>query len=338
MSKVTIRDIARIAGVSPATVSLVLNNKIGISEATRNRVLEVVQMAGFTPNVNSRRLSMKKSFNISIIMNNASSPFANLFYYEVAGGLMERSKKYGYNVVFTDIQIQAGQIVLPRIVEQFDTDGIVFFQDTDETVLQEIFQRGIPYVVVDAHKIYEAYDFTGIYTDNEKASYTATKYLIDNGHREIAFVGSSYQRDFYVQCFTGFIRALNENKLSIPSSWIQIDARDDLSAYACMTKIIQSGPLPTAVYCPGDIFAIGVSKCAKDHGLKLPEELSVIGFDNIIISRFCEPQLTTIGIDMVAMGTLAMDIIEKKIKGEPVTNTTVESSRIIIRESVRKID
>lgn len=338
MSKVTIRDVARLAGVSPATVSLVLNNKGGISDTTRDRVLDVIRVAGFTPDLNSRRLSMKKSFNISIIMNNVSSPFANLFYYEVAGGLLERSKKYGYNIVFTDIQIKDSSITLPDIVERHDTDGIVFFQDTDETVLKEIYQRGIPYIVVDAHKHYDNYGFTGIFTDNEKASYTATKYLIENGHRKIAYIGSSYQRDFYVQCFTGFIKALNEHDLSIPSSWILIDAFDDASAYACMEKVIQSGNLPTAVYCPGDIFAIGVSKCAKDHGYHLPDDLSVIGFDNIILSRFCEPRLTTVGVDMVEIGTLAMDLIERKIQGEPVTNAVVESGNIIVRESVKRIE
>lgn len=333
--KVTIRDVARLAGVSPATVSMVLNNKGGISEATRDRVMDVIKVAGFTPNLNSRRLSMKKSFNISIVMNNTSSPFANLFYYEVAGGLLERSKMYGYNIVFTDIEVKDSAIVLPDIVERHDTDGIVFFQDADETVLKEIYQRGIPYVVVDAHKRYEGYDFTGIFTDNEQASYTATKYLIANGHKEIAYVGSSYQKDFYAQCFTGFIKALNEFNLSIPSSWILIDAYDDMSAYACMDKIFQSGNIPSAVYCPGDIFAIGVSKCAKDHGLALPGDLSVMGFDNIILSRFCEPRLTTIGIDMAQMGALAMDIIERKIKGETVKSIFVVSDNIIVRDSVK---
>lgn len=335
MGRLTIKEIAKMTGVSPTAVSFVINNKKGVSEETRKKVREVIERTNFKPSLNSMRLFFKKSFNISIIIKQTSSPFNDLFYFEIAKGIIEKSKEFGYNIVFAEISIEGNIISFPEIIKRNDTDGIIFLQETDKIILNEIERRSIPYVVVDTHS--PDNNFTCIAPDYLLSSYTAAKYLTGMGHRNIAFIGSSYIPDFYLQSFTGFKNAMEEVGISIPPSWIQIDAMDEVSSYKCMERILGNEPVPSAVFCPGDIFAIGAIKCVKDHGYKVPEDISVIAIDDILLSRYFEPKLTTIRIDKEKMGKLAMDLIVRKINGEQVKSVIVESDNIIVRNSVSSI-
>lgn len=340
MSKLTIKEIAKMVGVSPTTVSFVINNREGVSEKTRLRVKEVIEKTNFQPSLNSRRLLFNKSFNISIVIRSTSSPFDDLFYLEIAKGLLKKSKEYGYNIVFTDIAIENGKVILPDIIKNQDTDGIVFFQDTEDIVLNEMNNLAIPYVVADAHTdTFDNYNDllpTTISADYELAAFTAVNYLIENGHKNIAFISSSYIPNFYLKTFEGYKRALEAAQLSVQPSWIQSNAIDETSAYNCMAAILSSKTKPTAVFCNTDTFAIGAIKCANDHGYKVPDDISFIGIDDILLANCITPKLTTIRIDKIKMGTLAMELIANKIKGNEVKSVVVQSDNLIVRESVKK--
>ncbi len=333
MGSLTIKDIAKMAGVSPTVVSFVINEKKGVSPSTREKVLKIVEQMQFKPSISSRRLIMKKSFNIGIVMANDSSPFSNLFYFEIARGLLERSKVYGYNVIFTDIRQSGKDLQLPGIIENQDTDGIIFFQDAQSSFLQDIESRGIPCVVIDAHPDQE--EFAMIKVDYECAARAATEFLISYGHQHIAFISSSFVPNFYTQVFNGYRQAMSRHGLAIPSGWIQMDAVEEQSAYTCMERILQSGEMPTAVFCATDLFAISAMKCARAHGMRIPEDLSFIGIDDILLSQYIEPALTTVRIDKADMGGQAMDMIIRRINGEKPESLTVVSDHLIIRDSVR---
>jgi len=338
MERLTIKDIARMAGVSPTVVSFVINNKPGVSNSTRKKVIEIIEETNFRPSLSSRRLILKKSFNISIVVRKDASPFNNLFYFEIAQGLLEKSKEYGYNIVFTDIPAVGNKFEFPEIIKQKDTDGVIFFQDTESYILNEIENLGIPCVVIDAHPDSDTYSY--VMADYEKAAYTATMHLIENGHNDIAFITSCTCPNFYTQVFSGFKKALDSKGISIPSSWIQIDANDEKneeSAYECMQRILNSQNIPTAVLCTVDMYAASAIKCVKANGYRVPEDISFIGIDDIILSRFIEPALTTIRIDKKLMGSLAMDMIVKKINGQQVNNVVVASDNLIVRDSVRNL-
>lgn len=336
MKRLTIKDIAKMSGFSPTVVSFVINNKPGVSDKTRKKVRQILEETNFRPSLNSRRLILKKSFNISIIIRKDSSPFNNLFYFEIAQGLLEKSKEYGYNIVFTDIPAFEQEVKLPDIIEQKDTDGVIFFQDTDTAVLNEIENLEVPYVVIDAHPGNDPY--TCVRADYEKSAYTATNHLIEKGHNKIAFICSSYIPNFYTQVFLGYKKALNSYNISIPLSWLQMDAIDDeASAYDRMERILNTEEKPTAVFCATDMFAVSAIRCAKDNGYRVPDDISFIGIDDIMLSRYIEPRLTTIRIDKTMMGSLAMELLVKKIDGKKVESITVMSDNIIIRDSVRDI-
>lgn len=335
MGALTIKDIARMAGVSATVVSFVINRKPGVNKDTRERVQKIIDQTQFKPSISSRRLIMKKSFNIGIVVAHDSSPFNNLFYFEIAQGLLEQSKIYGYNVIFTDIRQTGKKTHLPGIIENKDTDGIIFFQDVPMALLQEIENLGIPCVVIDAHP--EREDYSMVRVDYEAAARTATEYLIACRHRKIAFISSSFVPNFYTQVFNGFRQAMSAHSLSIPSAWIQMDAVEEQSACTCMNKILQGGELPTAVFCATDLFAISAMKCARAKGLRIPEDISFIGIDDILLSQYVEPALTTVRIDKADMGGLAMDMIIRRINGEHPDNLTVVSDHLIIRDSVRRL-
>ncbi len=323
------------AGVSPTAVSFVINHKEGVSEETRRNVNEVIERTNFKPSLNSRRLYFKKSFNISIVVRNTSSPFHDLFYFEIAKGLLQKSKEFGYNIVFTDISTDGNEVILPEIIKQKDTDGIIFLQDTEKSILNEVDRHGIPYVIADAHSYSE--DTACINADYEVSSLVATRYLIVHGHRNIGFIGSSYIPDFYLQTFTGFRNALAEANLQLQPAWMQVDASDENSAYKRMERIVSNPSLPTAIFCPADIYAIGAIRCAREKGLRIPEDISFIGIDDILLSRYCEPGLTTIRIDKEEMGCLTMETIVKKINGQPVGTVIVKSDNLVVRDSVISI-
>jgi LacI family transcriptional regulator len=336
MDKLTIKDIAGMAGVSQTAVSFVLNGKSGVSEKTRAKISDVIEKTGFRPSINSRRLFFQKSYTVTLAVRKTSSPFDNLFYFEIAKGLLEKSKVFRYNVVFADIHIEDDGIMLPDIIKFKDTDGVVFLQDTENAVLDELNKLKIPFVIIDAHK--QASGMTTIYADYELSSYTAVKYLAGHGHRSIALIGSSFIPEFYLQCFSGYKRVLDEIGQSIPPAWMQIDATDEVTAYQRMEKILRQANRPTAVFCASDMFAIGAMKCVKDHGLQVPGDISFIAIDDILLSRYCEPKLTTIRIDKEKMGQLAMDLIIAKINGETVQSAAVESDHIIERDTVRLLE
>ena len=335
MGELTIKEIAKMAGVSPAAVSFVLNGKKGVSEKTRARVNEVIARTNYRPCLNSRRLFFKKSFTITLAIRKTSSPFEDLFYFEIAKGLLERSKAFGYNIGFAEISCEKNVVLLPDVIRNKDTDGIVFLQDTEKAILNEIDKLGIPYVVVDTHT--PDAGITAIYADYELSAFAATRYLLERGHEAIAFIGSSFLPDFYLQSFAGFKKALDQSSLSIPAAWIQIDAADEDSAYRCMDKILSSAQIPSAVFCAGDIFAISAMACAKDRGYKVPEDISFIAIDDILLSRYCEPKLTTVRIDKMEMGRLAMKSILAKIDGKPAPSVAVESDHIVERNSVCRL-
>lgn len=335
MSRITIREIAKMAGVSPAAVSFVINDRPGVSEETRVKVRSIIERTGFTPNMNSRRLVYKRSFNIALVMNNERTPFEDLFYVSITRGLLRKSKEYGYNIVFTEMDVVNNEVHMPELIRSHDTDGIIFLQGSDMGVLRATDRLDIPYVVVDAHE--KDVPYTGIYVDYELSAYTSTSYLIQNGHRQIAFISKGSIPLFYIQTFKGFCRALDNHGISIPPDWIQITANDEASAYECMKSIMNGKKLPTAVFCSIDSFAIGGMRCVRDMGYSVPDDISFTGIDNIFLSEYFKPGLTTINIDKEQLGELAMDMIVKKIEGENVESVWVTSDELIIRDSVKKL-
>ena len=313
--KLTIRELARLAGVSPTAVSFVLNNRPGVSDETRAHIQEIIEQTNFKANRNSKRLSQQRSYNICLAYLETSNPFDDLFYFEVAKGMVDGSNEYGYNIVLNKIVETEGTIALPEIITAKDADGVIIFQDAYAN------KNGI----------------LSIGSNARSFSREAVEYLIRNGHTKIGIIGSSFIPDYWIQVNDGYATAMLEHGLMINPAWVQNTAVDEVSAYRCMENILRHEPRPTAIFCAGDVYAISAMQCIKDHGMNVPEDISIIGADNIILSRFCEPALTTVDLSKHELGRQALEMLVHRINGETIQSVRLDSGGIIERASVRRI-
>jgi DNA-binding LacI/PurR family transcriptional regulator len=333
----TIKEIAKIARVSPSAVSFVLNNRKGVSEKTRSKVLDIINEKEFIPNRNSRRLSLKKSFNICLAINTASSPFVDLFYFDITRGIVEASTHYDYNLILNHLgSKKSSKDNVPSSIKNRDADGVIFIQDTPESILKETAAMQVPFILVDAEQnTNEAYTFVN--ADSEWSCQVATNYLIKKGHRNIGFITSSYLERYYNQTISGFTKAMSENGLKQKKTWIYTDAEDEITAYRGMAKILNNKQRPTAMVCAGDRYAIGAIRCVQDKGLSVPGDISFIGMDNILLSSYINPPLTTISFNAFEMGKTAFELLIKKLNGENVESVVFPSESIIERSSVKEL-
>ncbi len=317
------------AGVSVTAVSFVLNNKPGVSDETRTRVQKIIDETGFKPNINSKKLLFNKSFNICLMINSFSSPFEDLFYFEVTRGILSRSRKYNYNITIAKPSVSKNE--LPDIVYSGDTDGIIFMQDISQKLMDKAISSGVPSIVVDSHSCDEK--IPSITPDYRKATYDATKYLIEHGHRRIAIIASKTVPSFYKQTLAGFKETMKEYSIKPDPDFYGISAINEDTAYEAAHRLLTGDKRPTAIVCTVDSFAIGAMRCAKDLNLSIPKDVSFIGIDDILLSRYIEPKLTTIGIDKVMMGEMAMDMLLQKIKGKNPESVLLPME-LIVRDSV----
>ena len=338
MAKLTIKEIAKMAGVSPSAVSIVLNNRKGVSEHTRTRVMNIVKKLNYYPNPNSRRLLFNKTNNIGILFKKNVSPMEHFFYSELNNIILHECEALGYNLIFSSLEYnnKTNEIILPNVVNYRDVDGIILYGDIDTQIINKFNTMDIPFIIVDSHNV--SNDILSVSADYFEAAYTATNYLINIGHKAIAFIGTSLIPHYGNQTFSGFKKAIEENRISLPINWIQLDAFDEDSSYLCMKNILSYNQAPTAIICAADIYAIGAMRCLKDSKYKIPEDMSIIGIDDIILDQYVEPALSTIKIDKMKMGKIAIDLLVKKIKNENVENQIVSSNELIIRKSTQPVN
>ena len=335
VQKITIKDVARYAQVSPSAVSMAINGRKGLSKETSEKILRTIKEMNYYPNAASQRLVHRKSFNIAFIYPPTMSPFSDFFYNEVARGLVEELTQHGFNVVFVPLLSQSGSYITPDIINKQDADAAIFLFDTPSTILARLDDLGLPCVLFDWQK--DANGRANIDLDNKHSAYRATKYLISKGHTRIAFLGSDRLPQFYLRCFSGFQRALNEANLSMHAGWVQDSIYDVESAISGLKSLMEMEQKPTAVFCVNDIYAVYALKAAAALGISVPQELSFIGKDDISISSYTYPELTTLSYDKKKIGKETAHLLLRMLNGEIVGTVVTGGDFIIERESVAQL-
>lgn len=333
-SFMNIKDIAKKAGVSVATISYVVNNKPGVGAGTRKRILSLIEQEKFIPNMNSRRLTMKRSFNYYMAID-YNSPINNMFYSEILHEMTSACADSGYNVVLLNYTNDNISELITNIKIQGNADAFFFMHDIDEKAYNTLYSLELPFVVIDSHLKNAPYPTVRI--DYELAMYTVTNYLIEQGHKDIAFVSTTRIPEYYMATFNGFKKVMEENNLSCNPEWIKSEAKDMESAYRCMVDILKTGSNPSAVVCAGDIFALACMNCAQRKGFQVPEEISFISIDDLAISKIFHPPLTTLRIDPQEMVKKAVESIKSQIalKKDPnILSFVLPSTNLMIRKSV----
>lgn len=337
--KTTIKQIAKEAGVSIATVSIVINKKDKkISEATRQRVLEIVKKYNYIPNAMAGSLVTKRTGIIGLILPDITNPF----FPEIARGAEDKASEEGFNLIFcnTDDQLEAEEKYIESLTGRM-VDGIIIAHSTGAERSSEILERSqIPIVLVDRDS--DSKNIVGkVLVDNEEGAYRGVKYLISKGYQKIAFLSGSASLKLTKDRLMGYKRALLESQIEPDESLIKYGQYRSAWGREGAKKLIQEHIEFDAIFCGNDLIAIGAMKELKLNGYRIPEEIAVMGFDDIYISELVEPELTTVKQPNYEMGQLAAKLLidhirqkdQPKLQGEEI-ETIYLSTHIVERKSV----
>lgn len=336
MANLTIRDIARMAGVSTTAVSFVLNNRSGVSQATREKVQQIIESTGFIPNVHTRRLNLGKSFTIHVVLRHYSDSLFNQFAMETLNSIFTVCKSLGYSVTltFTDGTMDCAQII--DSVRNKDCDGIILNQVSELPIITQLQNENVPFVCVDAH-IPAGLNVPQVGLDYFDAAYQATAYLCANGHSKIGFIGPTAPDIYYKNTFGGYTAALKDHGLTCNPAWLGEVTFSEESARECVERLLQQPSLPTAFLCAGDAFAVNIIRHIKASGLRIPEDISVISLDDLLVSQYLDPPLSTMTFHKEQLGETAMHLLYQIIQGLPFEPVNMIKTTLLQRQTVKTI-
>ena len=336
MANLTIKDIARMAGVSTTAVSFVLNNRPGVSEATRQKVQEIIQQTGFIPNVHTRRLNLGKSFTVHVVMKQYAYGLYNQFALETLSGVFKEGKSLGYSIIFTliDEGMDCEQIL--ESVRSKDCDGMILNQIDDPVLIERLQRENMPFICVDAH-LPASSQLPMVEVDYCDAAYQATRYLHRKGHTQIAFLGTQTPVEHCANTLRGYRSYLKEAGLACNPAWVAMIPFAEGATEEVVDNMLQQDHLPTALLCSCDAVAIDVIRRAKERGMRIPEEISIIGIDDLLVSRYLDPPLTTMTFDKELLGAKAMEMLYQIIQGTEHEKSVAITTTLVERGSVKKI-
>lgn len=334
MANLTIRDIARMAGVSTTAVSFVLNNRPGVSEATRQKVQAIIQQTGFTPNVHTRRLNLGRSYTVQVVLTHHDANLYNQFAMETLNSIFTVSKSLGYSVTLTFADSGMGLEQIMDSVRNKDCDGVILIQLYDPAILTQLQKENIPFVCVDSHT---DLDVPQVGLDYYDATYQATRYLHGMGHRKIGFIGTGTPSVYHRNTFGGYAAALKDTGLTCDPAWLFEVGFSEASAENCIQKLLKLPELPTAFLCAGDVFAVNLLRYARQYGLRIPEDISIMSLDDLLISQYVEPPLSTMTFPKELLGEKAMRLLYQILQGESYERVNLIQTTPVIRNTVKPL-
>lgn len=334
MDKITIKDIAREAGVSITTVSRVLNNKEeGMSNETREKVLRVIEKVNYQPNQLARSLVTKRSKMLGLIVPNISNPF----FPELCRGAEDEANDHNYSLIIcnSDDQLHKEENYL-RLLKEQQVDGILLSSkdQLSETNRMQLQESKIPFIIFDRGE--EGNQHSGVFLDNEKGGYLAGQHLIELGHRQIACITGPENIHNSQKRLSGFQHALRKASLELPEEFILTGDFKMDTAYRLTKQFLENNHV-TAIFACNDLMACGVYQAAHELGIQIPEQLSIIGFDDIPLITALIPKLTTIRQNTYEMGRKAIALLIHTIEHE-VSERVVFEPTLVVRESTKYIN
>ncbi len=326
---VTMRDIAARLDVSTVTVSKALSNKDGVSEELREKIKEVADSMGYRYNSLAKGMKEGRSYNVGIIIAERYVK-DDAFYLKMYQSAVKSLAKVNYYGIMEIISRKTEKdLIMPNMISDNKVDGIIILGQMNSDYVDIIKEAAIPIVFLDFYD--EHLDVDSIISDNVYGAYILTNYLISQGHKEIGFIGDIFATSSILDRYLGYYKALLANGIHLKEEWI-IKDRDDAGSFI---DIALPKQMPTAFVCNCDEVAYIFIKQLKKAGFKVPEDVSVVGFDNYIFANLSSPKLTTIEVDIDNMADTAVDAVIKKIQEENFTlGRKVISGHLIIRDSV----
>jgi LacI family transcriptional regulator len=327
---ITMKDVAEQLGVSTVTVSKALSDRDGVSDAVRNMIKQKAEEMGYRYNFMGKSMKEGMNYNIGILVAEQfmhESAFYAKMYQTIIRDLLVFDFFGILEVVSEEDEVDGG---LPHILQNNKVDGIIILGQMRRSYLEKIAAAQVPFIFLDFSDDHFTVDT--IVSDSFHGAYEVTNHLISLGHKEIGFIGNMNATTSIMDRYIGYYKSLRQNKLEIRDDWI-ISDRDDHGKFI---KIQLPSILPTAFVCNCDEVAYRFIMQLKKVGYRIPEDISIVGFDNYIYATLSDPPITTVEVNVEAMSEAAVNSIMKRIK-HPTKEygRKVVSGRIVYRDSVK---
>lgn len=329
--RVTMRQIAARARVSVGTVSHVINNSAGVREEVRKRVLDAIERLGYQPSLLARGLRRNQTTILGMIIPDISNPFFPL----VVRGVEDIAYQNSYRLMLcnTDNDAQKEQVYFDEL-RAYRMAGLIVIPSADSRLVPMAAASGGEIPVICLDRCPEGWKGDTVTVDNAEGAYQAARYLLELGHRRIATIAGQLHVTSGVERLKGFKRALREAGVSIAPEYIQEGRFDRLSGYEKGLMLLQFSPRPTAIVAANDLVALGVLAALREMGLRCPEDVSLVGFDDQEIASFTNPALTTVAQPAYQMGARAAALLFGRLRGEDVpTQQVVMKATLRVRDS-----
>ncbi|GAA0290579.1 LacI family transcriptional regulator [Gracilibacillus halotolerans] len=333
-SNVTMKDIAQKLNVSSVTVSKALNDKDGVSEELKEKIKQLADEMGYRYNTLAKSMKDGRSYNVCVIIPERFTGMAQSFYlkvYQSIAQILEEKSYYG--IIHILPKEDEEQLKLPRIYHERRVDGFIMLGQPSKGYIDLMQSVEMPLVFLDFYD--ENNHVDAVITDNFYGAYDITNYLIQQGHRDIAYVGNLFSTSSIQDRFLGYYKSLLEHKIHLRQEYI-ISDRDDEGVFIDFEL---PEKLPTAFVCNCDQVAHLLMERLQRDGYRIPEDFSVVGFDNDIYAKLTKPELTTVEVDIDEMAKTAVKFIcEKMEKSEVMFGRVAVKGKIIYRDSVRELN
>ncbi len=328
------RDIAEKLNISVVTVSKALNDKDGVGDELKQRIKELAEELGYRMNAAARAMKAGYSYNIGVIVAERFTGEHESFYMQFYKYIAQSLDDYQYSAILHNLSADdEDHLILPRSYQERKADGYIVLGQVRRAYVEALQHTDIPLVFLDFYT--DQANMDCVLTDNFYAVYEMTNYLIKQGHRRIAFVGNLHSTSSIQDRYLGYYKSILEHRLPHTPDQVMND-RDERGRFISFELPKQ---LPTAFVCNCDQVAYSLIQTLKNEGYRVPEDCSVVGFDNDLYSEIASPRLTTVAVDMVEMAKTAVKIIVEKIKDSQTRYGRVfVKGNLIHRESVRSMN
>ncbi len=338
----TLSDIATTVGVAPMTVSRVLNQNGYVSEDVRNRVLSVVKELNYRRNGLARSLKRQRTDTIGLVLGDISNPYST----ELARAVREAATAKNYNLFICISEHSAQEdIAAFESLTSHSVDGLIVAtraNDSGDEYLKSIVENNVPVVAIGRDFYHEQIDY--ISADNLHGGFEATQHLIDLGHRRIGFIGATLENEAKLKRLQGYLNALEKHRIEIDERLVtgRREVRTGVPGYSTekigyegMKRLLSVPNRPTAIFARNDFTAIGAMTAVKETGLRIPQDVAIIGFDDIPLAVHMSPSLSTVRQPMRLQGQIAAELLLRRIESDEDLSREekILNCELIIRES-----
>ncbi|MCS7209991.1 MAG: LacI family transcriptional regulator [Fimbriimonadales bacterium] len=328
-------EIARLAGVSQATVSRVLKGNPQVNEAMRQRVLAVVQELGYVPDARAQSLRSQRTRLIGLVVHRAAEALAgDPFFSALIASIIEQAGRHDYHLcVDTARTARSQRAVYEELLRTRRVDGLILVEsETRDKRIERLSSEGFPFVLIGRYDPADA--VCSVDNDNIGAAFMVTDYLVRTGRRRIAYIGGPAGLTVTRDRLQGYRDALESHGIGYDPHLVAFAGFNERSAASAMTDLLSQTPQPDAVLGMDDLIALSAMREAKRHGVRVPDDIAFVGFNDSPLCRYVEPSLTSVAVEIPALARKATEMLIALIEGhEPNPRRQIVPARLVKRES-----